>query len=265
MKFRSIIPVIIGCAVSRIAGAQPVKGVYIDAGGGAQIPFAAKNTSLEPGIAGTFDLNQQPGYDIRSSIGYAFGNGWRFELEGVFGQSSLKGLSGTSFPSVGTGMVRNRGVMANGLFDLDVGSRYIYPYFGAGVGFQLTRLDGFMAVRTDKPSMFSASGLASGVAGQAIVGLAFPLPNWPGLSFTLDYRAMDILGGEKFNGASSIGLPPGSPSLTGAIKLHNQFENSVILSLHFAFGVQASASPAKSPTAVNSQTALFAVDPGKHP
>jgi hypothetical protein len=124
------------------------------------------------------------------------------------------------------------GVMANALFDLDVGSPYIYPYLGLGMGYQSTRLDGFALTATNKPFSVTASGQAGGFAAQAIGGLSFPIPNMPGLSLTIDYRIMDILGGEKFNGTTSFGAGPGT---TSAIKFHNQFDQTVMFGVRYAF------------------------------
>ena len=185
-------------------------------------------------MSGTYNINQSLGFDAQLSVGYALGNGWRFELEGNFGQSDVDRTSGTSFPATSSGRVRNWGVMTNAIFDLDVGSPYVYPYLGIGAGYQSTHLSSFVISRTNAPFTFSASGDTGAFAAQAIAGVSFPIPNVPGLSIIVDYRLMDILGGGKFNGISSFG-PAGGPALAGATKFHNQFNQSAMLGVRYAF------------------------------
>jgi opacity protein-like surface antigen len=241
MRLRSIILTLAGCLLTwaahpGTAEAQPIQGFYVNAGAGLRWAFPTRSTSLEPGVGGTFELRQKLGYDTDLSVGYALGNGWRFELEGTHDRGAIKGVYSTAFPSsTSAGSVQNTGVMANALFDLDVRSRYVFPYLGFGAGYQATRLDGFVQTRTDKPGGFSASGGTGGFAMQAIAGLSFPIPNMPGLSLTVDYRVMDILGGGSYQGVSTIGLPAGSVPEAGAIKFHNQFDQTVMFGVRYAF------------------------------
>jgi OOP family OmpA-OmpF porin len=227
MKLRSMFLTMAICAMPWIANAQPIQGIYVGAGAGANIPLATKNTPAAAGFHGQFDLDQKLGYDGRLSLGYALGNGWRFEAEGTLGQSDVKGVTGAAFITTGSGTVRNLGVMANALFDLDVGSPYVFPYLGLGMGYQSTRLS-FVATRSSPTASLTASGSAGGAAGQIIGGFSFPIPNMPGLSVTADYRVMDILGGEKFSGTSSTGAPDSTT-------FRNQFVQSVIVGIRYAF------------------------------
>jgi len=266
MRLRSIILAAAGCLLSLAAQAQPIQGFYIGAGAGLRFPFPTKATSLEPGVAGRFDINQKLGYDTQLSVGYALGNGWRFELEGTLGRSAIKSLSEAPFPGSSAGSVRNTGVMVNAVFDLDVRSRYVYPYIGLGFGYQFTRLDGFTETRADKPGAFSASGTKGAPAAQAIVGLSFPIPNMPGLSVTLDYRIMDILGGAKYSGTSTIGLPAGSAPVAGSIKMHNQFDQTTLFGVRYAFNTPppaAVASTAEAAPRPAVQTYEVAFDPDR--
>jgi len=233
MRLRLIIPAVAFNLASWVAHAQPIQGIYIGGGAGGLLPFPPKNTAYAAGISGDFNIKQKLGLDTELSVGYALGNGWRFELEGSYGRATVRGFSDTSFPAAGSGAVRDWGVMANALFDLDVGSPYIYPYLGLGAGYQSTRLDGFSLTGVSKPVTFSASGDAGGFAVQAIGGLSFPIPNMPGLSLTVDYRIMDILAGEKFNGVTSFGS--GSAPIPGTTKFHNQFDQIVMFGVRYAF------------------------------
>jgi outer membrane protein OmpA-like peptidoglycan-associated protein len=59
-----------------------------------------------------------------------------------------------------------------------------------------------------------------------------PIPNVPGLSLTVDYRFMDILGGKKYSGT---GTDAAGPVVPDTIKLHNQFNHSIIFGVRYAF------------------------------
>ena len=235
MRPGSIVTLLALCLGGGAVQAQPIQGFYVGAGNGLRIPTPTKVTPITPGMNGAFDLGLQPGLNTEISVGYALGNGWRFELEGNYGRSSISGSSGTTFPAATSGRVRELGFMTNAIFDLDVRSPYIYPYLGLGVGYQSTRLDGFTLTRTDKPFSVSASGQAGGLAWQSIVGVSLPIPNVPGLSITVDYRFMDVLGGEKFGGTTSFGPPPAAAPVSATMKLHNQFTHNVLFGVRYAF------------------------------
>jgi outer membrane protein OmpA-like peptidoglycan-associated protein len=97
-------------------------------------------------------------------------------------------------------------------------------------------LNNVSAAQVGGPFAFTASSQQTGTfAMQAIVGASFPIPNMPGLSVTLDYRFMDILGGEKFDGTEVV--TAGGPAVSSGLKLHNQFNNDVVLGVRYAFNV----------------------------
>ncbi|MGA3004692.1 MAG: outer membrane beta-barrel protein [Acetobacteraceae bacterium] len=238
MRLRSILLAFAGCILiwagfPGAARSQPIQGFYIDGGAGLRLAFPPKATSLEPGVPGTFELRQNLGYLTQFSGGYALGDGWRFELEASFGRSSISSVANTPYPARPAGAVQNLGFMANAIFDLDVRSPYVYPYLGVGLGYQSTRLDGLVNTPLGRPGSFSASGSSGAPATQIIGGFSFPIPNMPGLSLTVDYRVMDILGGGRYDGASSIGMTAGSAP--GAVKLHNQFVQNVLFGVRYAF------------------------------
>jgi hypothetical protein len=253
MRLRSLLLAFAGCLLvwCGVARAQPIQGFYIDGGAGLRFAFPPRVTSLERGVPGTFELRQSMGYATQFSAGYALGDGWRFELEGTLGRSSVHSVASTPYPATASGTVRNLGFMVNALFDLDIRSSYVYPYMGVGVGYQSTRLNGFVNTPVGRPGSFSASGSVGEPAGQLIGGLSFPIPNMPGLSITADYRVMDILGGGRYDGASSIGLPAGSAGAPGSIKLHNQFVQNVLFGVRYAFDTP----PPPPPTADTSEAA----------
>lgn len=251
MRLRSIFLAFAGCilwaGLSGAARAQPIQGFYIDGGAGLRLSFPPKATSLEPGVPGAFELRQNMGYMTQLSGGYALGDGWRFELEASLGRSSIHSVAGTPYPATPAGSVQNLGFMANALFDLDVRSPYVYPYLGVGVGYQRTDLDGFVNTPVGRPGSFSASGTSGAPAAQIIGGLSFPLPNMPGLSLTVDYRVMDILGGGTYDGTSTIGLAAGSAGRAGSVKMHNQFVQNLLFGVRYAFDTPPP--PAETPQA----------------
>ncbi len=224
-----------------LAEAQPVQGFYVAAGAGMGFPFSTKVTPISPGFQGTYDFGQNPGFAGRLGAGYALGNGWRFEVEATLSQASINGIGGTGFPAAASGNVSHLGAMANAVFDMDVGSPWVYPYFGLGLGYQSTRLDSFTVMQTNRPLTFTSRGSAGGLAVQAILGASFPIPNMPGLSITAEYRLMDTLGGQKFNGGTVFG----PLAVRGTAKFHNQFAQTAMFGLRYAFNTPAPAGLSK--------------------
>lgn len=218
-----------------IANAQPIQGFYVSGGPEIHIPMATRVSPYGPGLGGSFDLGQKAEVSGQLSAGYAIGNGWRFELEGTLSDNDIKGSSGTPVPAVATGSVRNSGVMANALFDMDIGSPYVFPYAGLGVGYQSTRLRGFTFGAPGAPPAFTASGESGSFAVQAMAGLSFPVPYVPGLSVTAGYRIMDITAGDRFALQTAGSPPPGPPPAAGSFKFHNQFTQDALIGLRFAF------------------------------
>ena len=73
------------------------------------------------------------------SVGYALGNGFRFELEGNYRTADISRGTGPGLSSF-SGTAQTYGAMANVLFDMDVGLPWLYPYVGGGVGYALDTL-----------------------------------------------------------------------------------------------------------------------------
>jgi OOP family OmpA-OmpF porin len=235
-------PVAAAFLVPGAAMAQPITGLYIGAGAGLHVPQDPKLTA-SPGY-GSSRLKIDEGYGFNSNLalGYGLGNGFRFEVEGDFMRSNVRHLRGTPFPTASDGTVRTWGVMGNVLFDMDAGLPWMYPYVGLGAGYQWTKLNPLTSVA---PGFTSSTTSQSGAfAGQAIVGASFPVPNVPGLSVTADYRFMDILGGEKYNGVVT-GAGGTGPSV---LKMHNQFNHDLVVGVRYAFNTPAPAAAPMSPT-----------------
>src|ERR1700726_2164727 len=195
-------------ALPVVARAQPIQGVYVGGSFGAN--FLEEERLVRPGP--NHKLSYQPGYAGLGSVGYGFGNGVRLEVEGSY-----------RFNHIGTGNAlggneTKYGAMGNVLFDMDIGSPYVYPYLGAGAGYQ------------EVQGQFGPSNPTSGAfAYQAIAGLAFPIPGVVGLSATAEYRYLGLSGDRKYT------VP------TRVITQDNN--HSLMLGLRYAFNVVPPALP----------------------
>ncbi len=224
-------------ALSTPSRAQPISGIYVGAGAGLHAPEDPGATPSTSSFGtGLINLDEGFGFNSNLAIGYAIGNGFRFELEGDFMRSDLRQISSTPFPTTSSGgHVKTWGAMANAVFDMDIGSPYIFPYLGGGAGYQWTALNNVNAVQVGGPFSFATNSITGTFAMQVIVGASFPIPNMPGLSLTLDYRFMDILGGEKFDGTEVV--TAGGPAMNSSLKLHNQYNHDAVLGVRYAFNV----------------------------
>ncbi len=177
------------------ATAQPVQGIYAAVAGGTNLAQdeTVRLSSQQPGGK----LRYGPGLAGLGSVGYGFGNGLRLEVEGNYRQDTLQHFRGTSFPTLAGGNHDQYGAMANALFDLDIGKSWLYPYFGAGVGYGWSHLDEHYASPLYAERL---GGTASNLAYQGIFGLSVPVPWVVGLSTTLEYRFTSILGPQRFTG-----------------------------------------------------------------
>lgn len=248
MRFRGALFATAFFATPMVAVAQPISGLYIGAGAGVHIPRdpIVSASGVYPGTGRT-KLDEDYGLNSELAVGFGLGNGFRFEIEGDFLRSKVRHVLGTNFPTTSSGTVRTWGVMANALFDMDIGVPYIYPYLGIGAGYQWTRLNGLDSVQTNGPFASATSASDGAVAGQAIAGASFPVPDMPGLSLTADYRFMDILGGEKYDAL----VTGAAVAHTSQLELHNQYNHEVVIGVRYAFNVPPPAAPpAPAPVAV---------------
>ncbi len=237
-------------AAPLVAHAQPIQGVYIGAAAGYDLPQNTKVTPLTNGFgAAHLHLDRDGGVNGLGSIGYGFGNGLRLELEGDFFRNSLDKLARTPFPTAASGHTNRYGVMANALFDLDIGSPYIFPYLGIGGGYMWTRLNGSFT-EPGGPFQFSTDDTEGRFAVQGILGLSFPIPHMPGLSITADYRFTDITSGAKFSGTETTA----AGTTTGRIKLGAQYDHSFLLGVRYAFYAPPPPMPAAAPVAAPAPT-----------
>src|SRR5277367_3429753 len=143
MRFRGGLLALALSVAPLAAEAQPFQGLYIGAGAGYNLP---ENDPL----SGGGQIEPHGGFVGLGSVGYALGNGFRFELEGNFREAPLQGSNSTEITS---GHLRTYGAMANVLFDMDVGLPWLYPYVGGGAGYAWSN---FSRQRTFTAAVFPA-------------------------------------------------------------------------------------------------------------
>lgn len=248
MKLRTVLLAATVLAVPVAAHAQPIEGLYIGAGVGANYP---QNTNvkgvsifnaagLDPRRVGPLGAVGTGGTDFRwdlglvglASIGYGFGNGLRVELEGDYRASSLRQFSTPGVPTGADNNERTYGPMANVLYDFDLTQfglpPYVMPYLGVGVGYQWTNVNNLAANSTALTARFDTT--RGNFAYQGIAGVAFPVVG-TGLAITLEYRFLGILPNETWHGFGSVdGVP-----FYGKVKVGNQFNHAGLLGVRYAF------------------------------
>ncbi len=233
------------------AAAQPVEGLYISGGVGANFVGTLQSSH---------DYTQvytDTGPVGLMAAGWGFGNGLRAEIEGSYRSNGISGIStlrsnGLHEPlGNSSGTVRTYAVMANVAYDIPLHpfALPVQPYVGAGVGYAWLNMDsatGNGLGDLTGPNVVSF-GTAGAFAYQAIAGLSVKLGVVPGLSATLEYR---------FFGTAQADIPVNRVATTSHYLLasqstHNGFEvldNAVLVGLRYEFG--AASAPAAAPAAV---------------
>ncbi|MBP0493096.1 OmpA family protein [Pararoseomonas indoligenes] len=229
------------------AQAQPVSGLYIGVGAGAnwlqESNIAATGPLAEElrlrGVNPRGKVGFETGWVVVGSLGWGFGNGLRAEVEGNYRENDvnkIRGFNGITTSRV-QGTSRSYGVMGNVFYDLDLAQwgvpSYVQPYLGAGVGYVWREFDD---VGLTFPGAGGARIRDSGTDGrfayQGIAGLAFPLTRLgvPGLTLTAEYRFLGTL-------EHSIDTTSSGGSFTvgrGGTRSEN-YNHSAMLGLRYAF------------------------------
>jgi len=192
--------------------AQPLNGVYVGAGAGVNwltdTNFRAPGTGkLKSDVVGVVGLG---------SIGYAFGNGFRVELEGNYRYQDVKANG------VG-GRLQSYGPMVNALYDFDAGFGGATPYVGVGVGYQWGEISGGGTNTNSKGAW----------AGQGILGAAFAT-GVDGLAVTAEARVLGTFEKVRYGNGST----------------DPQLNVSGLLGLRYNFGAMMAPVVAAAPAAV---------------
>ncbi|MCQ9156246.1 OmpA family protein [Acidomonas methanolica] len=249
------------------ACAQPVRGLYVTGLGGAS--FNQDQTiRLSPVFPSGRD-HYNVGVTGIGAIGWGLGNGFRVEIEGNYRNNQLQHFKSSYFPSSTGGRQQEYGVMANALFDLDIGKSWIYPYFGAGVGYGWQAMNTYVRAPNNYFSQH-VTGTAGNFAYQGIFGLSFPVPWVVGLSFTTEYRFWTMLGpqGHQATANGCIGgydLARPCGSMAGNRDSRTDFNHSLLLGLRYEFNpapppVVPAAAPPVAPAPAPARTYLVFFD-----
>jgi outer membrane protein OmpA-like peptidoglycan-associated protein len=172
------------------------------------------------------------------SLGWGFGNGVRAEIEANYRSNEVSDVSGARLtrPVRSAGTVSSYGVMANALYDFDLGPGLpLVPYIGLGAGYIWQDWDG---VRGNTLTLDGGDG---SFAYQAIIGAAFPLNDLaPGLALTAEYR---FVGTTASDVDARDGATRGSAEVTA-------FNHSLMLGIRYAFNAAPPAPPPPTSVAV---------------
>ena len=238
MKFRSSLMAATMLALPALAQAQPASGIYIGAGAGS----SWRDKISERAAGGTqLSVSTEAGFIGVGSVGYAFRNGMRLELEGNY-RSYAVGTSVVTLPngaqgSSSSGRISTYGGMGNILYDFSLASfgvPYISPYIGAGIGFGVSDVTR-VGARANSGALLTTNNVSTnhgGFAYQAIAGLSFGLSQYvPGLALTLEYRYYATTASE-LRLTSSNGNTVSRTNYTP-----NDANHSALLGLRYSFGV----------------------------
>jgi outer membrane protein OmpA-like peptidoglycan-associated protein len=228
-------------ALTHAAKAQPVSGIYVAGGIGYNIEESSKAKDVivdGENTGATARVSLHNGYTGDASVGYGFGNGWRVELEGDYFENRFRKVKAEGDTFDASGKEQKYGGFVNALYDFDIGLPYLYPYVGAGVGWQYSNFNNFNFAGGAATLNQSKGALAY----QGIAGVAFPIAPVPGLSATLEYRFTALAGSRKYE-AGFEGVPA-----TG--KVEHEYNNSIQAGLRYAFNTAAPVAPAPAPAPV---------------
>ena len=207
------------------AQAQPVSGLYVGAGVGANFRHDATDSGFK---ATTTDV----GWVGLGSIGWGFGNGLRAEIEGNYRHNDVDSVRINGVRAAGrSGYLRTYGVMANVLYDFNGLGWPVTPYVGAGVGYAWSAVDNMRGQIGN--TRFRLNDDEGVFAYQAIVGLSYSLGSMvPGLALTTEYRFFGTME-PKLTGAVQVG---NAPAVAARVEPTN-YNHSVLVGLRYNFGV----------------------------
>jgi len=205
--------------------AQRLEGVYIGAGGG--INWMTDTNIRSPG---TGTISSDVGFVGLGSVGYAFGNGVRLELEGNYRYNTVtsRGFSGN---------IQSYGPMVNAFYDFDAGWGSVTPYIGAGIGYQWGTLN----------STGTSNSNDGAWAAQGILGAAFDT-GVPGLAVTTEFRVLGTLEKVEYNTRGTTNSTDNQVNLSG------------LVGVRYTFGQTPPPAPAPVPAPAPARTYLVFFD-----
>ena len=245
--------------------AEPVTGLYIGAAAGPNFAQKTRTQVYTPapfgGLSRPGDITSNTGFAGVASVGWGFGNGLRAELEGDYRTNSIRHFLTPGLATASGGSVRNYGVMANVFYDVNLPFLAdvpiisgMQPYVGAGAGYMWTRLHN--VTFASAPETWNVDGSSGKFAWQVIAGLGYQIPSMPNLTLTAEYRFMDITGGGRIGGSTTVG----GAVIPATYNLGQQHEHSILFGLRWAFNA---APPAPPPAPTPAAAPAPAVQPAR--
>ncbi|MDE1895915.1 MAG: OmpA family protein [Rhodospirillales bacterium] len=225
-------------ALAGRAVAQPVSGPYVSLGGGFDLktPVTQKNFNVGGvDVPGDSKAVFKNGFDGNAAIGYGFNDGWRVELEGDYIRNGADKLKTGGVSTKASGHESQYGGFVNGIYDFDIGLPWLYPYAGAGVGWQIARYNDFNAGGA------TINQSRGSFAYQGIVGLSFPIAPVVGLSATLEYRFIGLTAARRYY--------EGNTALPTSFRQQGEYNNQINIGLRYEFAPPAPPAPAPTPVA----------------
>ena len=211
--------------------AQPVNGLYVNAGAGVNFKQDQSISGILAGLGGSGSgkINYDTGYAVLGSAGWGFGNGLRLEVEGNFRNNGLDRVRGRGVSAPAGGHNNTYGVMANALYDMDIGINWLYPYIGGGVGYAWSQFDNARAGISQPLAFGRTNDTTGGFAYQGIAGAAMPIAAVPGLAMTAEYRFLGV------NAGTVSGISCGVDCSRAHFKTGDQQNHSLLLGVRYAF------------------------------
>jgi outer membrane protein OmpA-like peptidoglycan-associated protein len=177
-------------------GPAPVTGPYVDLGLGTNLMQTQKYTYAQPNAGQTGHFVFRPDYAGQIGVGYGLGNGFRVELDGnFFRNSAVKADDNVNGNNRVHGGVNTYGVLLNGYYDIPTGTNFV-PFVGGGVGYEWQK---FQHIGVPAPYGDSYSGTYGSFAFDVGAGVAYNIPQVPGLALTAQYQYTELTHQRKYN------------------------------------------------------------------
>lgn len=225
---RLVLPALVGLAAAASLPALAADGArdpgfYVGLGGGAN--FAA-DSDLEGGGITNTEAGFETGPAVVGTLGYAYGNGFRTEIEVGYRQNDVDSMRGIANA---TGDTTAWNFMVNALYDFDTGTAFT-PYVGAGVGAALVDYDGVAiagATVDDDDTQFAYQGIAGVAYGLSdnldlfvdyryLATSDLSLTTRAGAGFDADFQNHTVLAGLRFSFGAPAPRPQPLPQVTEA-------------------------------------------------
>lgn len=175
-------------ALAAPANAARLKGWYgVFEGGGTYAHDFGIDQYIPPGLPVGSNLTLERGWAGLASLGYAYDNGWRMEVEGGYRVNSLEAMTTGAIVTPQTGDLSQYTAMINFMYDLPSSGPFTLSV-GAGVGADYGRIDS----NTLTNPMLAADNVS--IAFQGIVGMSYRVSSW--LDLVLNYRYLYVPGFE---------------------------------------------------------------------